>query len=122
MGIGFFAEPEDLSMLDMSVFSIREYCFPKLTDEDLAMAKQMNSDGQVPPQHRRPYSGWLERVIHTPSERAHNAITWDVAQLGQSIMVSPDIPLGNWMFAQSPLSTGTPELLDELSGLIRVPR
>jgi hypothetical protein len=59
MGVGFFAEPEDLLMLDMSVFSIREYCFPKQTYEELAMAKQRYSDGQVPPQHRRPYSGWL---------------------------------------------------------------
>jgi hypothetical protein len=33
-----------------------------------------------------------------------------------------DMPFGNWMFAQSPLSTGTPELLEELAGLIRIPK
>jgi hypothetical protein len=81
MGVGFFAEPGDLLMLDMSVFSIREYCFPRLTDEELALVQQMNSDGQVQPEHRRPYSGWLERVIHTPSNKAHSAITWNNAQL-----------------------------------------
>lgn len=122
MGVDFFAEPEDLLMLDMSVFSIREFCFPKLTDEELAIAKQMHSDSQVPPQHRRLYSGWLERAIHTPSDKAHSAITWNNAQLGKPIMGSSDIPFGNFMFARSPLSTGTPELLDELSGLIRIPR
>jgi hypothetical protein len=37
-------------------------------------------------------------------------------------MGNTDIPFGNWMFARSPLSTCTPELLDELSGLIRIPR
>jgi len=122
MGIGFFAAPEDLLMLDMSVFSIREYCFPKLTEEELVMAKQMHGDGQIPPQHRRPYSGWLERVIHTPSDKAHSAITWNNSQLGKSIMGSADIPFGNWMLSRSPLSTGTPELLDELSDLIRIPK
>jgi hypothetical protein len=122
MGISFFAEPDDLLMLDMSVFSIREYCFPELTDEEMVMAKEMNGDGLIPPQHRRPYSGWLERVIHTPSDRAHSAIAWNNAQLGKSIMGNVDIPSGNWMFARSPLSTGTPELLDELSNLIRIPR
>jgi len=122
MGVGFFAEPEDLLMLDMSVFSIREYCFPRMTDEELSLVQQMNSDGQVPPEHRRPYSGWLERVIHTPSDKAHSAITWNNAQLGKSIFGGLDMAFGNWMFARSPLSTGTPELLDELSGLIRIPK
>jgi hypothetical protein len=122
MGVGFVATPEDLSMLDMSVFNIREFCFPRLTDEELALDEQMRSDSQVPPQHKRPYSGWLERVIHTPSDKAHSAISWNNAQLGGSIMGCADMPFGNWMFAQSPLSTGTPELLEELAGLIRIPK
>lgn len=122
MGVDFFAEPEDLSMLDMSVFSIREYCFPRLTDEELAWAQQMNSDDQVPPERRRPYSGWLERVIHSPSDKAHSAITWNNAQLGKTITGRVDTTFGNWMLARSPLSTGTPELLDELSRLIKIPR
>ncbi len=122
MGVGFFAEPEDLLMLDMSVFSIREYCFPRPTDEELALAQHMNSDEQVPLEHRRPYSGWLERVIHTPSDKAHSAITWNNAQLGKSILGRADMTFGNRMFSRSPLSTGTPELLDEPSCLIRIPK
>jgi hypothetical protein len=122
MGVGFFAGPEDLLMLDMSVFSIREYCFPRLTDEEIALAKQINSEGSVPPEHRRPYSGWLEKVISTPSDKAYSAVTWNNAQLGKAILGHVDMPFGNWMFAKSPLSTGTPELLDELSGLIRIPK
>jgi hypothetical protein len=122
MGVGFLATPEDLSMLDMAVFSIREFCFPKLTDEELALAEIMQSDNQVPPQHKRPYSGWLERVIHTPSDRASCAISWNNAQLGKSIIGCADMKFGNRMFAQSPLSTGTPELFEELAGLIRIPK
>jgi hypothetical protein len=33
-----------------------------------------------------------------------------------------DMPFGNSMLAESPLSTGTPELLEELAGQIRIPK
>jgi hypothetical protein len=122
MGVGFLATPEDLAMLDLSVFSIREFCFPGLTKEELVLSELMRCDPQVPPHRKRPYSGWLERVIHTPNDNAYSAITWNNAQLGSSSMGHADILSGNWMFARSPLNTGTPELLEELSRLIRIPK
>lgn len=122
MGLSYIAIPGDLVSLDMAVFSIRKHCFPHMTAEEIAIWKELCEGDRVPQYYTRPYSGWLEEVAHTPNHNAHEAIAWNNAQLGKSIPGPPGGSFGNWMFARSPLSQGTPELLEELDALITIPR
>jgi hypothetical protein len=122
MGLSYFAKPEDLASLDLAVFSLRKYCFPHLTAEEIAMWEELCEGNSVPQFYTRPHSGWLEEVIHKPDHKAHEAIAWNNVQLGTSILGPAGSSFGNWMFARSPLSQGTPELLEELDTLIKIPR
>ena len=116
--ISYTVLPEDLDRLDEAVFQIREYCFPVLSQQDRLMWEEMVGTGKVPVTNPRPYSGWLEKVINTPSHSAFEALTWNNCQLGSSMPRPDGVTLGNWMHERSPLSLGTPELLKELCDLI----
>jgi hypothetical protein len=121
MGLSYFAKPEDLAGLDFAVFSMRGRCFPRLTAEEMEMWRKLCEGKRLPQYYAGPYSGWLEEVIHNPDHNAHEAIAWNNAQLGRSILGPASGSFGNWMFARSPLSQGTPELLEELDALITIP-
>jgi HEPN domain-containing protein len=118
LGISYIVVPEDLENLDLAVFQIREYCFPVLSPQDHLTWEEMVSKGTVPTTYPRPYSGWLEEVVNTPSHNAFEAVAWNNSQLGTSLPRPDDITFGNLMYERSPLSLGTPELLQELESLI----
>lgn len=120
LGISYSAFPEDLDNLDLAVFQIREYCFPVLTPQDRLTWEEMVNNGRVSPTYPRPYSGWLEEVLNTPSHSAYEAISWNNSQLRTSFPRPDSLRLGNWVFERSPLSMGTPELLEEVEGLIYI--
>ncbi len=118
LGISYTVIPEDLENLVLAVFQIREYCFPVLSPQVRLTWVEMVSNGTVPTTQPRPYSGWLEKVVNTPSHNAFEAVVWNNSQLGTSLPRRDDASFGNWMYERSPLSLGTPELLNELENLI----
>jgi HEPN domain-containing protein len=118
LGISYTVFPEDLEKLDLAVFEIREFCFPVLSPQDRLTWEEMVSNGTVPTTQPRPYSGWLEKVVNTPSHSAFEAVAWNNSQLGTSLPRREDASFGNWLYERSPLSLGTPKFIDELANLI----